>query len=67
MCIALVIQCIIPIIFKNMLSDIIFICTPSIINVLGSFLVACICGTISAIIPIKEMMSMQPIEALKNN
>ncbi|MBW6411506.1 ABC transporter permease [Clostridium weizhouense] len=66
MCIALFIQYIIPIIFKNMLSNIGFNCIPSIFNVLGSFLVACICGIISSIVPIKEMMNMQPIEALRN-
>lgn len=66
MFIALIVQYIIAISIKHILYDSAFSLTPSLINVLVSFAISCVCGIVSALIPTKEIIKMQPIEALHN-
>lgn len=66
MCIALIVQYLLATFMKQILYNSGISLMPSLINVLVSFIISCVCGVISALIPTKEMIKMQPIEALHN-
>ena len=66
MCIALIFQYILAISFKSVLYENGFSLMPSLTNILSSLFISCVCGIISALTPIREMIKMQPIEALHN-
>lgn len=63
---AIIVQFIISKIFLNYLISFGISCNISLSNFIICFCIAIICGFVSSLIPVKEMLKMQPIQALKS-